>query len=648
MTHELIRHQVTHREENCSMKSASCLVVLLSFAVLFSGCAQKSLPRNDADSAISRRPPAITERSIETPGSRVADPAKSGPQPIARPVLEPAETVRADVADQAPLLPVGYINDRIFEYGRKLERWKELDNQAVVVQLDKEQSDTMVRCFRDLQAVLNGYQQLRDTLLQRNVIVPEVIVPEQVLDLQRQDIDFLEGICGRMLGEAHDEDAGWQQRQEGADLNQVETLIERYSANGEYSEVVQVWLKIPDHQVDRISLKTRILYGNALMFLDQPEQAARIYQQIVDAMSASDEQPTDLLSLRKVLADLYTSYGNYPAARKQYNQIDDDYEAIGSIKQWANLQLSILERSETGSPELNEYSSLLRGYLGYLPRRDGYSIVWQADTFLQTYPYSPVSSNVDAIRGDAQRRADAWFNDYLSRSAELAEDRKFQDAMELLQTIPEDLVGDEHRQQVQARLDELVLAEEVARETHKIEQMQELQRTWNDGMLRAEAEDYAGAIEIFTTLLDSEFGARAAEKIKELSLKAAMIERRKAADLFIRFSKTTDIESKKRLLVESRQVLKDILVKYPEVEIADKVVGNINRVEQEMNVLDPQLLPTIKEQEQRQELLREEEQQSVPVGVDVFDLPLSTPEQQAPAAPPASSEPLPVRTPDQL
>lgn len=219
--------------------------------------------------------------------------------------------------------------------------------------------------------------------------------------------------------------------------------------------------------------------------------------------------------------------------------------------------------------------------------------------------------------------------------------------MELLQTIPEDLVGDEHRQQVQARLDELVLAEEVARETLKIEQMQELQRTWNDGMLRAEAEDYEGAIEIFTTLLDSEFGARAAEKIKELSLKAAMIERRKAADLFIRFSKTTDLESKKRLLVESRRVLKDILVTYPEVEIADKVVGNINRVEQEMNALDPQLLPAIKEQEQRQELLREEERQAVPVGVDVFDLPLSAPEEQVPAIPPAS-EPLPVRTPDQL
>jgi len=629
------------------MKSASLLVISLCLAVLFSGCAQKSLPRKDSAPTADRRQPAITERSIDAPDSREDESVRSGPQPIASPVLEPFETVPPDVADQAALLPVGYVNDRIFEYGRKLERWKELDNQAVVVQLDKEQSETMVRCFRDLQAVLNGYQQMRDTLLQRNVITPEAVDPEQVLALQRQDISFLEGICGRMLGQAHDEDAGWQQRQEGADLNQVETLIERYSANGEYHEVVQVWLKIPAHQVDRVSLKTRILYGNALMFLDQPEQAAQIYQQIVDAMSDSEEQPTDLLSLRKVLADLYTSYGNYPAAQRQYNQISDDYEAIGSIQQWANLQLSILERSETGSPELNEFSSLLRGYLGYLPRRDGYSIVWQADTFLQTYPYSPVSSNVDAIREDALRRADAWFNDYLSRSAELAEERKFQDAMELLQTIPEDLVGEEQFQRVQDRLEELVLAEEVERETRKIERMQELQRTWNDGMLRADAEDYDGAIEVFTTLLDSEFGARAQEKIKELSLKAAMNERRRAADLFIRFSKTTDIESKKRLLVESRRVLKDILVKYPEVEIADKVVGNINRVEQEMNALDPQLLPTIKEEERRQEVLQDEGQQSVPVGVDVFDLPLSTPVPESPATPPPS-EPLPVRTPDQL
>ncbi len=42
--------------------------------------------------------------------------------------------------------------------------------------------------------------------------------------------------------------------------------------------------------------------------------------------------------------------------------------------------------------------------------------------------------------------------------------------------------------------------------------------------------------------------------------------------------------------MESRKLLKNILVKYPEVEIAPKVVGNIERVEQEMNAIDPNLV----------------------------------------------------------
>jgi hypothetical protein len=42
--------------------------------------------------------------------------------------------------------------------------------------------------------------------------------------------------------------------------------------------------------------------------------------------------------------------------------------------------------------------------------------------------------------------------------------------------------------------------------------------------------------------------------------------------------------------VESRKYLKNILVKYPEVEIASKVRGNIERVEQEMNAIDPNLV----------------------------------------------------------
>ena len=120
--------------------------------------------------------------------------------------------------------------------------------------------------------------------------------------------------------------------------------------------------------------------------------------------------------------------------------------------------------------------------------------------------------------------------------------------------------------------------------------IQELQNQWNNGMLLTKGGRYDEALAVFTNLLDTEYSIKAESKIKEISLEAAKADRRKAAELFIRFTKTSEPESKKKLLVESRKLLKNILIKYPEVEIAPKVLGNIKRVEQEMNAIDPNLV----------------------------------------------------------
>ena len=606
------------------MNKMKILTLFVVFLIAAAGCTQRRIqppPVQQNDSYPDQT--QISEARIEPSAEDSGYPdIKTTPQPIQPPILETVSGQQALVS--AVVLPsIDYVNDRIFEYGRNLERWKELDQQSVVMSLNDEQSESMVRCFRDLQKVLNGYDRLYDDLLQRNVISEEQLLrTEDVLELQKMDIAFLDSICGRMLSATEDKAAGWQHREEGADLNQIETLIERYSSSKEYDEVVQVWLKIPQYQVERVDLKTKILYGNALIYLDQQEKAAEIYQQIVDEMSVSKEQPTDVLSLRKTLADLYTASGDYFAAEGQYDQISTDYSNIGRIEEWSKLQLSILERSTKGSPELNEFSRLMRDYLSFQPDKDGYKVIWQADEYLQNYPYSPVSSNVDVIKEDALRRADEWFNSFFSQAVQYTDEKKFQDAMDLLQNIPEEIVGADKIQVVKTKIDELVLAEAVERETLKIERMQDLQRRWNEGMLLADGDDYDGAIVIFTELLDTGYLGKAQVKIEELSSQAAKADRRKAAELFIRFTKTTDIEGKKRLLIESRNILKDILVKYPDVDIGMKVIGNINRVEKEMNDLDPLLLTSI-EMEERQKAAQQNNGMQVPSspGLDAFDLP---------------------------
>lgn len=492
---------------------------------------------------------------------------------------------------EATLPSMVYVNDRIFEYGRKLNRWKELDSESVNLDLAQEEAVQMVQCFRGLQKVINGYSALRAKMLQaQKMSTADKINNANVYELQSVDITFLESSCARLLEGTESQSVGWSQREEGADLTQLETLIDRYAENEEYEEILQVWTKIPEHQVGRIHLRTKIIYGNALVSLRQQEKAAEIYYQVVEQMSASKAQATDIVSLRKMLADLYTASGEYKKAEIQYKKISEDYLLLGRLEEWSKLQLSILDSSVEGSPELIEYSALLRNFLGFNQEKDGYKVAWQAEEFLANYPYSPVSSNVDYIKAATVEGADNWFNQFLEEVVKLGAEKEFEKAIELLETMPSDMIDKEKQTQIDEKNQEMLLAIAVERETELMAQIQELQHQWNNGMLLVKNEDYDEALKVFTDLLETEYSAKARQKIDEVSLQAAKADRRKAADLFVRFTKTTDLESKKKLLIESRKLLKDILVKYPEVEIIPKVMGNIERVEQEMATIDPNLM----------------------------------------------------------
>ena len=587
--------------------------ILICVSIL-AGCAtpQKKVAESNQQPAFGNESPAYP--GIDSPQSIEEDTSKS--------VIQPAEIIlpddfrtETDLSQvQGPLPSMNYVNDRIFEYGRKLERWRAIDAQSAALELNQQDTETMVNCFVDLQKVLEGYNQLRADMLQLNTSTSSLIISsEEVMDLQKSDVSFLESICGKLLAPEGDEIVDWEHREDATDLPQLETLIERYTESREYEEVVQIWQKIPEQQIDRVHLRTKILYGNALMFLHQEEKAAEVYQQIVDAMSVSDEQRTDLLSLRKLLADLYTASGNYSAAENQYLNISQDYRDLGSIEEWSKLQLDILDRSAEGGPELTKYSSLLRNYLGFIPERDGFKLVWQAEKFLADYPYSAVASNVDIIKNTADSRAKKWFEGFFVEVDGLASEKKYLDAIEKLEAIPGDIISAEQKEQIQSKNDDLVLAEAVERETRKIEKMQELQTRWNEGMLKVEEGSYDDAIAIFQTMLQTEYFAKAEDKINEITLLAAKSDRRAAADMYIRYTKTSDMEMQKKLLTESRRLLSEILVKYPGVSIIDKVKGNISRVEQEMNKIDPLLLPQIKEAE-----ALESQKENKPLQEDIF------------------------------
>ncbi len=128
---------------------------------------------------------------------------------------EPAEIVEENISDTLPSMV--FINDRIFEYGRKLERWKELDSQSVKRQVKDDEAAEMVRCFRKLQTVLNSYTDLRSKLLQtQKVATAERIGNAAIIELEKNDISFMESSCGRLLTDSTGQSAGWNQREESS------------------------------------------------------------------------------------------------------------------------------------------------------------------------------------------------------------------------------------------------------------------------------------------------------------------------------------------------------------------------------------------------------------------------------------------------
>jgi len=492
---------------------------------------------------------------------------------------------------------VDEVADRVAEYNKKMERWRERDSQSAVTRMSAGDSEKMVRCFHELQKVLNGYNRLHEILLQQTSTPGAggkgTMTAREMVELQQSDIAFIDGFCGQVVAADDVKGTGWAQHADADSLASMEAMIAQYAANGQHEELVQLWRQVPDSMTARLQLNAKIVYGNALMALQQEEEAVQVYRQMVDQMTLPDGQSAGLLLLRKNLADIYVATGNYQDAEAQYLEISKEYRGLGAIEEWSILQLSMLKRSGQGGSELKEYADLLKKYLGFNPVKDGYTVVWQADKFLQNYPYSPVASNVDILRTSARAQADKWSNSAMTGVHRSAVQPDVQDESSKPETASQASVNPDGEVPPQntKSAESIVPVVKEGGEITKSANTQELEGRWNEAVTLMESAQYDKAIEVLTSLRETEFSAKAEKKIMEASLLAAEAERRKAADVFIRFTKASDVESKKKLLIEARSRLLDILRKYPDVEIRDKVLGNIKRVEKEMDAIDPGLVP---------------------------------------------------------
>ena len=475
------------------------------------------------------------------------------------------------------------VNNRIYSYERRLEEWKKVEKKmagATTVPPDK--AGRMEECRLQLQDILNGYHTLRNRLLQAGPVDAGLLpAGELLLQLNRQDVDYLEGGCGRLLAELEAAPAAPPVRPAGPDP-QIKAAYD----SAEYDQVLSLYGQLSRTAGQPLDPATDFLYAQALVKNHQEPVALGVFTGLLDRVRQPGQESM-AFQVMQAVGDLSFGQGAYDQARRQYEEIVRLSAEQGRREEWAVQQLAALQPGGVAPEEMREYSALLKNYLAFVPRRDGYAVVEQAAAFLRAFPGSRLAANAAFMQKSAREQADSWLNRGIQRVEAMTGGQVEADGQAATTGTEPGTAGTPPvptGTQI-APTDGQMAAPAVDAGPSD----EELQARYDQGVAALTAREYDKAIETFNGLLATPFADRARTRIDEAAGLAAQEDRRKAADLFVRANSTADQEKKKNLLLSSRKLLQDILVKYPQSGLADKVQRNLSGVERALKAIDPSL-----------------------------------------------------------
>ncbi|WP_457573716.1 tetratricopeptide repeat protein [Desulfolithobacter sp.] len=555
-------------------------------AVLLGGCVagQQVIDPYKARSEREAAMQAARQQEVREPAPLAPAPAPG--QPSSPHVADVSPTIGDDL-----LMPVlALINDRIYAYEQKLEAWKEFRVRAEELGLDSEQQEKITSCQEQLQNLYVGYNGLHEALLQEDRLdAARLLATRSLLELEKKDIEFLEGDCPGLISGSGG--ATLIATTRSRTLQEIREAIDQAMLERKYDEVIRLYREFTADPKQQPPYDMTYRYGMALLKSREDEAARDVFLGLLEELKRQDAVRKQF-ELMQLVGDLQFGMEQYEAAKKQYNDIVDTYSRLAEKNEWALQQLASLDVGDQQADEVRAYADLLRAYLEYIPDRDGYLVVEKARSFIDTYPYSPVASAVDRLLKTVKDQADTWFNtSIMARIDSLAGEKKYQEALELLQDVDRGILPAEKQQLLKEKTEELTTLQAIEAETRRLQREQELQEQWNRAMAHLEAKEYDQAIEIFSSFLDNpSYAGKARQRIDEAARLAAQEDRRRAAELFVRANRTHDLESRKKLLFASRRLLQDILVKYPQTDLTDKVKRNLQRIEEEIAAIDPALL----------------------------------------------------------
>jgi hypothetical protein len=509
-------------------------------------------------------------------GNGVIDPSEARAKREAAIRQERGDQPATEVARRDVMMPVmSSINNRIHASEQKLEEWKEVERKANVSALPQEKLNRIDECRSHLEHILLEYNALRKQLQQETQVeAAQLLAGNSLLQLNQQDIDYLESGCGKFLTEL-------KTQAQPAVAAPADPQIKAAFENGDYDQVINLYSQSDSTPGQAAAAETTLQYGQALLKNHQEAEARRVLAELLARIRSQKGQDELQLQLLQTVADLNFSQESYEEAQKQYEELVRLSIEKGARKEeWAGLQLAALQPGGAAPAELKGYGTLLKNYLAYTPKRDGYSVAEQADKFMLAYPASRLVSNVNTINKSTRQQADAWMNQGVKRIEAQVSERKMQE-------VPV-AAGGQISGGTPSSGDVLTTggSQSVTLVQSPAVNEKALQDDYDKGVAYLQNKEYEKAIERFNRLSKTPYEAKARPQMEEAAKLGAQDLRQKAAELFVRASNSRDTEEKRKLLLSSRDLLQSILVKYPQSGLGDKVQRNLTRIEAELKAVD--------------------------------------------------------------
>ncbi len=474
------------------------------------------------------------------------------------------------------------VNNRIYSYERRLEEWKKVEKKmagATTVPPDK--VGRMEECQLQLQDILNGYHTLRNRLLQAGPVDAGLLpAGDLLLQLNQQDVDYLEGGCGRLLAELEAAPAAPPVRPAGPDP-QIKAAYD----SGEYTQVLSLYGQLPRTAGQPLDPATDLLYAQALVKNHQEPAALGVFTGLLDRVRQPGQESM-AFQVMQAVGDLSFGQGAYDQARRQYEEI-------------VRLSAEQGRREEGGAAARRPAAGRgrARGDAGVQrPVEELPGLCAQARRLCGGRAGGSLPPGLSGVTAGSQRRLHAEVGPrtgrFLAQSRHPA--RRGHDRGQVEADGQAATTGTEPGT---AGTPPVPTGTQIAPTDGQMAAPavdagpsdEELQARYDQGVAALTAREYDKAIETFNGLLATPFADRARTRIDEAAGLAAQEDRRKAADLFVRANSTGDPEAKKNLLLSSRKLLQDILVKYPQSGLADKVQRNLSGVERALKAIDPSL-----------------------------------------------------------